>query len=112
MRKFASDVLTAWAERREKSSGRCYTDGTTVYAFSTPVATRALDGKRYIVAYAQGDAAAHLIGCLRARYPRAIIVAKIDTFYSSIYTPTIHYQPRRAAHKVRVGWPPGKVGAS
>ena len=109
MRKFAEDIIAAWKAQRKKRSGRYSTDGTTVFAWGTPVATRALDGRRFIVEVARGDGAAHLIGCLRSTFPRAVVVAKIDMYYSTIYEPTIHYPPRRTAHKVRIGKPPPRI---
>lgn len=106
MREFAATITAAWKARKKKHVGNYSTDGTTVYAYGTPVATRALDGRRYIVTHARGDMATHLIGCLRAAFPRAIAVEKIDVYYSSIYEPTVHYPPRRPPHKIRVEKPP------
>jgi hypothetical protein len=108
MRKFAEVLIKAWTERRKKKMGRYSTDGTTVYAWGTPIATRALDGRRFIVTRTRGDGTNHLIGCLRKAFPRAAVVEKIDMYYSTIDEPTIHYPPRRPPHKIRVGTPPRK----
>lgn len=109
MRKFAEEVIAAWKERRKKKVGHYGTDGTTVYAYATPIATVALNGRRYIVADVRGDGGAHLINCLRSAFPRAVIVGRIDMYYSTIYEPTIHYPPRRAPHKIRIGKPPATL---
>ena len=112
MRKFVVQILAAWKAHKAKRVGRYRTDGTTVYAYGTPIATVALSGRRYIVQHTRGDFSNHLIGCLRDAFPRAIVVAKIDMYYSTIYEPTIHYPPRRAPHKIRVGKPPPRGRAS
>lgn len=102
MRKFAVQIIEAWRQRRSKKIGHYATDGTTVFAWSTPIATRALNGRRYVVDRTKGDMSNHLAGSLRATFPRAVVVARIDMFYSTIYQPTIHYLPRRPAHKIAI----------
>jgi hypothetical protein len=109
MRKFAALLIEAWRVGKPKTVGRYRTDGTSVFAWGSIIATRSLDGRRFIVECSRGDGANHLIGCLRSAFPRAVRVEKIDMYYSTIYEPTIHYPPRRPAHKVRIGTPPRRA---